>query len=355
MTEPRIAKIRTSDRSTFKRCRRKWKWSNSMGDNLQEDQARGPLWGGTGFHYALEDYHGYNKYGHPSEAFRAYVRATRTAVGQGVPADFEELTALFTGMLDYYVEWLKNRETFKTLWIDGVPQVEVRFEIPLPIPQDILNKAGYDVAVYQGTIDRMVIDDKERIWILDHKTARAFALMHFETDPQVTSYCWAGSVLFDKPITGFIYQQYKKDLPHEPEILKSGKISTAKNMITTHALYKKALVNLYGEIIKSPQPNIDFLNALAAKEGPEEDSVIRRDYVFRSQQQLESEGSRILQETIEMLNPELPIYTNATRDCAWDCPFLNPCVLMDCGDNWKEELGLSTIKRSNSEMWRRYV
>jgi hypothetical protein len=355
MTEPRIARIRTSDRSTFKRCRRKWKWSNSLGDNLQEDQARGPLWGGTGFHYALEDYHGHNKHGHPSEAFRAFVKATRTASGQGVPADYEELTTLFTGMLDYYVEWLKNRETFKTLWIDGVPQVEVRFEIPLPISQDVLDKAGFDEVRYQGTIDRMVIDNQERIWILDHKTAQAFATMHFETDPQVSSYCWASSVLFDRPVAGFIYQQYRKKIAEQPEVLKSGKISTAKTLNTTHALYRKALLNLYGDIMRAPPANIEYLNGLAAAEGPEEDSMIRRDYIFRSPEQWESEGARILQEVTEMLNPDLSIYTNPTRDCSWDCPFMNPCVLMDCGDDWQEELSLSTMKRDNAEGWRKHV
>lgn len=355
MNQPRIAKIRTSDRLAFKRCRRKWKWSNSMGDNLQEDQARGPLWGGTGFHYAMEDFHGYNKYKHPSDAFRAYVKATRTAPGQGLPADYEELTELFTGMLDYYVDWLKTRKTFETLWINGVPQVEVRFEIPLPIDPELLARAGYDQAVYQGTIDRVVVDEQERIWLLDYKTARTFGEMHFETDTQISAYCWAGSVLFDKPISGFVYQQHKKNLPEMPEVLKTGKLSISKTMITTHALYKKALVNMYGDVMRAPPQNTVYLNSLAAQEGPDYDAVIRRDYVFRSEEQCEAEGSSILLEVADMLNPDTAIYTNPTRDCSWDCAFLNPCILMNCGDDWKEELELSTTKRSNSEAWRKYV
>ncbi|MEK0325784.1 MAG: PD-(D/E)XK nuclease family protein [Nitrosopumilus sp.] len=359
MSEPKkIGYIRTSDRASFKRCRRKWKWNGSMGSNLQEDYSRGPLWGGTGFHYALEDYHGYKNHSSASDAFKAYVMATRKAPGQGVPGDFEELTELFCGMVDYYAnDWLGPRDTLQTYWIDGVPQVEVRFLIEIPVPQELLDAAGYEKIYYQGTIDRVVIDEQGRLWILDHKTAASMVINHFETDPQITSYCWAAeSGLFDKPIEGFIYQQYKKAIPVEPEPLKTGKISTAKTLATTHALYKRALINLYGDPKNAPKVNLDYLNGLAAAETSNEDKFIRRDYIFRSQPQLESEGARILLEAQDMIDPNLPIYTNATRDCSWDCAFLNPCVLMDCGDDWKEELELSTIQRNDLEAtWRNYL
>ena len=357
MSEKKIGYIRTSDRAAFKRCRRRWNWSSSMGKNLEENISRGPLWMGTGFHFALEDYHGYNKYGHPAEAFREFVKACRKAPGKGVPGDFEELTSLCTGMLNYYVEWLKNRDTLQTYWVDGVPQVEVKFEIPLPLPEQVLFKSGYDEIRYQGTIDRVVIDEHERLWLLDHKTAKQFVMSHFETDPQITSYCWAAAAgLFDKEIAGFIYQQYKKIIPEEPEPLKSGKISTAKSLVTTHALYRRALINLYGSITSAPVANVEYLNSLAEQEGPDEDSVIRRDYVYRTHQQLEAEGEKILQEAIEMLDPGLSLYPNPTRDCTWDCGFLNACILKDCGDDYETELALTTEQRDQAETnWRNYL
>ena len=357
MSELKIGYIRTSDRASFKRCRRRWSFSSSMGRNLQEEQARGPLWGGTGFHFALEDYHGYNNYGHPSEAFKVFVKATRKAPGQGVPHDYEDLTDLFTGMLDYYVEWIRNRDTLQTYWVDGVPQVEVRFEIPLPLSQKLLDASPYDEVRYQGTIDRVVIDEDERLWILDHKTAKTIVKNHYETDPQITSYCWAASSgLFDKPIEGFIYQQYKKVVPAEPEPLKSGKISCAESMSTTYQLYRKALINLYGDPKNAPKANLNYLNNLAANETENEDKFICRDWVYRTEPQLESEGARILLEAADMINPDLPLYTNATRDCSWDCAFLNTCINMDCGEDWEEELALSSIQRNDLEAtWRDYL
>jgi hypothetical protein len=57
-----IIPLHTSDRGTFKQCRRKWNWSSPARNNLvPRASIHGivePLWFGTGIHYALE--RGYN-------------------------------------------------------------------------------------------------------------------------------------------------------------------------------------------------------------------------------------------------------------------------------------------------------
>src|SRR5205814_4275874 len=56
-----IIPIHTSDRGTFKACRRRWAWSSPSRDNIiSKVQVHGvtvPLWFGTGIHYALEKYY----------------------------------------------------------------------------------------------------------------------------------------------------------------------------------------------------------------------------------------------------------------------------------------------------------
>lgn len=355
-TDKKILYIRTSDRTTFKRCRRKWKWSSSFGEYLQADHPRGPLWMGTGFHWALEDYHGYRKYGDPVTAWRKFVEACRKTPKESLPGDWEELNTLAEGMLNYYVEWLKTRDEFETYWLNGVPQVEVQFHIPLPIDPDLVKAAGYDEVRYQGTIDRVCIDKEGRLWLLDYKTAKAFNISHLDVDSQVTSYCWAGSVLYDKPITGFIYQQHKKVLPKVPEPLKRGSLSVAKNQSTTWRLYKIGLERIYGDADKASPEEKAYLNSLAAQEGPEGDAMLIRNQIYRSEYQIASEGHNILLEVQDMLNPNLLEYPNPTRDCSWDCDFMNACIMRNDGFDWEQELELSTVSRKDeTNDWRNYI
>ena len=186
-SNPRIAVIRTSDRISFKNCRRRWGWSSHLRHNLGPREGISPLWYGTGFHFALEDFHGYNRFGHPKAAFLAYVKARIEHDPQRLPEDYKELTKLGEDMCDYYILWLQQRKNniLKTYWHEGVPQVEVNFRFEIPFDQALLERYGYDRAVYSGTIDRVCVDDNGWLWPMDYKTAAQIATLHYSTDPQI--------------------------------------------------------------------------------------------------------------------------------------------------------------------------
>lgn len=350
----RIAYIRTSDRSTFRRCRRKFNWSYLHRGNRTGREAKAPLWLGTGFHYAMEDFHGHKHHKSAAEALRSYAFATKKSKGVGVPTDWEELVDQGSGMLDYYQEWLRTRDGLSTLWVDGIPQVEVRFQVPVDIDPVFLARVGFDACVYTGTIDRVCIDEFGRIWPLDYKTAKAIQTGHLETDAQVTAYCWAVQQIYSLPVAGFIYQQHKKQVPHEPAFLKgTGAFSVAKNQVTTYALYAKALRNLYGSVEKAPGLNIQFLNNLAAEESDRADKLISREFVERNRHQIDSELAKIQAEVMEMLDPNLALYPNPTRDCSWDCDFKVACLSLDDGSDWNYEIETNTADREDLiESWR---
>ena len=69
--------IRTSDRRVFRRCLRKWGLQSSLKANLQRKGTEQNIhfWFGSAIHYAMEDYHGYNRFGDPRRAFKAYYNA----------------------------------------------------------------------------------------------------------------------------------------------------------------------------------------------------------------------------------------------------------------------------------------
>ncbi|PHR94852.1 MAG: hypothetical protein COA78_31455 [Blastopirellula sp.] len=355
---PRIAIIRTSDRSMFKRCRRKWDFESAIRKNLAPIDRPSYFWIGTGGHFAMEDFHGHNYYGDPVKAFIAYCDACVLAGDKHriqVPDDFEYQKDLGIGVIRHYTNWLRNRDPFETVWMpnaQGVsePCVEVKCRIPLPIEHP-----DFDEIYYQMTLDRLVVRDGE-YWILDWKFFKQFSATPLEFNGQMSAYIWGSHAMWDVPIAGAVYHEFLKKIPEPARILKNGTISTAKNQATSHIIYRDALEAMYGDPNKAPSDNILCLNWLADQEDEHRDKFCKRTFTTRNQAQLESEGERILMEVSEMLDSNLPLYTNPTRDCGWDCQFREACLMMDRDDDWESFIAATSISRAEeSEEWRRYL
>lgn len=362
-SKQRTAIIRTSDRIAFRRCRRKWNWSHSSRGNLTLKQTPGPFWLGTGLHFAFEDFHGHQKFKHPRQALEAYNRATVKAYGAlGLPQDHEDLLHLGVDMLDYYEMWLESREPLKTLIIGNEPQVEVSLFIEIP-KSDLRAFCSdrvldlYDRILYHATLDRVIQDEYNRLWIVEYKSAKQYMWMHLETDPQVSAYSWIATYKYPNfEIAGTIYQQHKKQVLQPPKFLSSSKMfSISKQQKTSVSMYVSSLRNLFGTNENLwPDANRMYLDYLRSRETQGSDLLIRRDFVERSEQQIASEYQKILREVGEMLDPDLPIYPNPTRDCSWDCQaFQAACIGMDSGEDWTAQLIDHTIKRNAPELnWR---
>lgn len=353
----RIATIRTSDRNAFRRCRRRWGWNSHLRGNIGPKQNAAPLWMGSGFHFALEDCHGANLYGHPVTAFREYIKATKKAARHDpnrLPADIEELSSLSIGMLAYYWDdWMVSRDPLQTYFYKGQAQVEVNFRVELPWEA---GRYGYDRVVYSGTMDRVAIDEHGQLWIVEYKTAKSVQTLHYSNDSQISTYCWAASHLYERPVVGVVYQQHRKDLPAEPKILANGRLSQDKRQLITHRSLRKAIMNIYGEVKNAPQDYVDYLNWLASQEDMDSDKFVRRDRVYRNEHQREAEAVKIMMETEEMLNPDLALYPNPDRTCQFMCPFNGACVSLDDGSDWEYELNILMHKRDEGyDSWRKYL
>lgn len=396
--------LRTSDRRTFRRCFRKWDYMSSMRQNLTRKGAETNIhfWFGTAIHYALEDYHGWNKYGDPRRAFYAYYHSFKE---DDLPIGAEAHYGLGMAMLSYYLTWYPryNLATeFETVWLndDGqevephsegsYPAVEQKFLLPLNVrviadkqTDEIyckyiidseekegvyengcklftreseeytfhedgttsrettfhwLNEEGEikDVHIvptyYHGTMDRIVKDKFGRWWILDYKTAKGADTNKLDTDDQISAYIWAATILFKRPIYGFVYLQLTKDQVQEPKRLKNGTLSVDKKQKTTYSLLKLEILNDYGSVNAAPNKLIQFLNELASRESPEGDRFIRWDFIRRNEDQIVNTAKHVYAELDVMLNPDLVCFPNPTRDCIWDCPVRDVCIAQDQGD-----------------------
>jgi hypothetical protein len=351
-TDKPVAIIRTSDRTLFKRCRRKWDWQSHLRQKLHTTTANPHFWLGSGIHFALEDFHGYQHYSSMKDAFDAYVDARRRTQRDPLPDNWKEQEELGQGMCEYYMTWLSSRDPLRTYWQDGEPEMEQIYRIELPNPYPDIYEAVY----YTVEFDRVVIDENGRLWLVEYKTHGKFQTFHFQTDEQVSANCWAAEYLYGKPIAGMIYQQHKKTLPEPPRILSNGKISHNKNQNTTYLMYKRALENLYGSVGKAPMQNKDVLNLLASTEDENSDRFIRRDFIERSSVENVSTEEKILLEVREMLNPDVGIYPTPNWTCENYCEMQVPCISFDDGSDWKQQLEAVTIPsataREEQKPWR---
>lgn len=357
--------LHTSDRSSFKRCKRRWGLSSPWQRNLtpvEKDKSIN-LWFGSGFHFALEDYHGYNKFGSPVIALEAYYNAFRS---EDLPERAEEMMALGMGMFDYYLKWGQNREKFETLWHNGQPMVECSFELEIKELTEYAKKHNVtvngelvDKVTYHGTIDKIVTDSEGRWWLVDYKTAASIDTKKLSTDPQISAYLWAAEQYYDHEIAGMIFLQFLKDVPEYPKRLAKGGFSTDKRQKTPHSYYREALIQEFGKV---PPEYIEILNELASRESIEGNKFIRSDKVERNGYSKESTYYNIIEEGMDMLdqivNPRL--YPNFTRDCAWDCSFRFCCIAMEEGHDADELLSdgfeiRNKTEEGETEEWRKRI
>lgn len=364
-TGERVAVLRTSDRLSFKSCRRKWAWNSHLRDNMQAITTADPLWLGSGMHYALEDFHGDKVYGTAANALVAYSKAYAKTYPKKLPPDWRDLEVLGREMMEYYEMWLQGRDPLPTYIHNGIPQVEANIKVS--IDWDLIKhyckgdtakydriRSEYDRVEYSMQLDRVIQDENGLLWIMEYKSAKIMQTTHYLTDPQVSAYCWGADAVYAIPVAGVIYQQHKKDLPNGGRILKNGTVSTAQNQATTHRMYRNTLIEVYGDVSKAPPENIKYLNQLALEENADNDGYIRRDRVYRNAKTSQAESEKILMEAVDMLDPGLPLYPNPTRDCVHRCNFLDACVSMDDGSDWKHQLMLEAEERPEGyDGWRK--
>lgn len=366
MTE-RIAYITTSDRSTFKKCRRLWDWSSPLRDGLRPLQKALPLWLGNAAHHAMEDYNGYRLYPTINDAIDDYVQACVAAYGKVfLPENYMDDITIIKDVLNYYVnEWLhcdlQVRDNLTTVVVDGVPQVEVDFEMALDIPNGLMQLIPYDKVIYKGTFDRVTIDDNGFIYINDYKFVSSFAnLLTLELDAQISAYMLAGRLLYGDKLAGFVYHQFLKDVPSPPRILQNGTVSTDKRQRTNHAMYERTLIQTYGDDMMSwPADAVSFMNQLAEREEPNADAFIRRDIIYRDKANSAEIEGIIYKEVVDMLNPNVNIYPNPSFLCATitKCPFVEPCLQKDKSEKYSLTLSTEYEKEElfDRNKWRDYL
>ncbi len=256
--------------STFLRCRMKFYWKYV--EKIPTPQAVGMIRGIAG-HEALatwyKDSSRYNEETAADSLAKISAQAVLAEAFSDDPLFLATELKHIEGVLDRYFQFARENDDFTT------QDTEVHFKIKIPHADTGLG----DVA-FQGYIDGLVKDTNNRLWLLEHKFYKSIDKSYLDLDQQVSIYMVAVEQLGLEP-AGVIYN-----------LIRTGENKKAlEEPVVRIPVYRKYLKTLKNELVATTLDMAKFLH----------------------------EGGFL--------------YRNATKDCHWDCPFYNACVVMnDDGD-----------------------
>jgi hypothetical protein len=259
------------------------------------------LFGRAG-HKFLEIYYGEQVEGTREIAYKAAFRAFQSYVQEHFPKDEEAFAQaeLAEKVIKHYHQWAFQNDHFRVLGT----------EIP------------YQLNVANSTLEGFwdgIIELGGKYWIMEHKFVRQIKTEHTLRDKQISIYVLAARKL-GIPVEGVMYNTIKKAVPEKPKVLKSGKLSKAKNANITYDSYLEAI----HELGHGPEGYQDVLDELKELENP----FFFREWVPRTVEN-SREALKDVQQTEALKyaliqNGLFP--RNDTKDCNWDCPFNELCL-----------------------------
>jgi len=323
--------LRTSERTTFKRCR--WKWWMEFEEVLKPTTPVPPLRFGSLIHLALRDYYkkGVRRGPDPAESFLKYYDEEAKAQGEfGFKVDdleadeiWAEARDLGYQMLKHYVHHYGRDDEWRVL----VTEQPFRQLVYHPLSYDPnyppqAQKTSKPWFWYVGVVD-LIIQNRitGKIHIVDHKTARSISVQYLSLDSQATAYwtygldwIYANKLLKpDERPAGMIYNHLRKAFPDErPK--DDGGFSLNKD----------------GSVSKK-QPAPYFVRTPIFRDFHEREiSRVQIIAEFADIERLRAEGRQ------DNGDPPVQAYKNQSQFVCPGCWCFDFCELHEIGADWKE-------------------
>jgi hypothetical protein len=345
--------LRTSERSTFKKCAWRWLQEYRYGYKPRGSQADA-LWFGIGIHQALAEWYlkGKRRGPHPADTFAAWVGDEINFARSYLTDTFEEpvwLDARDLGieMLEGYVDVYGRDPQWQII------SVEQPFEIAIRRNREtaVVFKSRWD-GVFRDLADG-------NIYLLETKTASQIATAYLELDDQGGSY-WAvagrvlrvnGVLKKGEEIGGIQYNFLRKAMPDERPVNSQG----LRTNNPTREHYIQALRSIGIGTVEQSSPksgpipvdkakladlqaaasfaSLEVLGEVSKSQPPP--LFVRPDPIMRNQGEIATQLQRIADE-VQWMNAIrsgiLPVTKTPTRDCP-KCPFWGPCTLHEQGSD----------------------
>jgi CRISPR/Cas system-associated exonuclease Cas4 (RecB family) len=290
VTDP-VLTASNSSIQAFKRCRRKWWLQYALGYKPREKKVIGPLALGSRVHNALEAM--YRDGEDPVVAHSRILDEERVRLMEA-GADISQLEDdgdLGRIMLEGYVEWVTSEGLDEGLEVIGVEQ-----KLTLPL---------YDNQVHLiGKMDLRVRTSDDSRSVLDFKTAANFS--DYNLAP-----------MFEQGPTYWILDRTSD----EKDRIDSFKLRLLRKVKRT----ARATPPFYEEIDIRYNP-FAMRNFWSRLHG------VLRD-MLRAQKALDAGG-----------DPMTIVYPTPTRNCSWECDFVNICPMFDSGEAAQEMLDAEFVR-----------
>ena len=359
--------VRTSERRSFRGCRRRWDWAYIQGYVPYEEPK--PLEFGRAFHVAMETIYNPETWDiyitTPDQkrdlAKAAFVRecemqrkAYLAEVGEPrldreLKDDYDQRIILGCGMIDYYIDYVHKTHD---QWFRPV-RVEVEFEVPItdengePVycsnsPHCGQVHANPDVVVHGGRVDLLAEDIIfGGYWIIDWKSAQVLRANAdiLDMDDQINTYCWALREKLNIDIRGFVYVEIRKDYPRPPKELKRARngcmFSTDKSMATTAPVYREH-VSVHDKAAYEAGYYDEFLYWLEN----DRDAAKFHQWIKmkKSPTHLHNVGLNLADEASDMVDPKLRKYPSPGRFSCPSCAYRIPCSARYAGEDYQYTL-----------------
>jgi hypothetical protein len=349
--------IRTSERRDLSRC--EWRWYQVWRRGLKRlGQDSAPLLFGGWVHEALAAWYcgpGLKRGPHPAETFakvadtdlmhiRTEARSRGQAAEGGTEFFIEEkmVPALDLGriMLEGYVDWWGPDDSWSVIEPERSGEVDVL--------DPNLEKA---IAIYGFTYDLIYRDLKDgRVKLGEHKTAKAIQTDHLPLDKQAGSY-WAvagphlraaGLIGPREEIAGITYNFLRKALPDDRPRNAEGHCTN----LPKKEHYIAALTDCGIDV--GPKATLEGLKTIALANqvtvlgevsASQPKPLFEREFVMKSRSQRIRQVRHIQNDARKMnilrSGGDADLNKNSNRDCSWDCPVYDLCLLDEEGGDVK--------------------
>jgi hypothetical protein len=311
-----MKKVAVTDLVYFSDCRRQW-W---LGRKYSPKRPQYHFWVGELVHKGMETYHKSGFKVDPALAsMQRFIKKSLEDLSRKFPEtwqqeypEMQDLGDLGLGIMQNYSVYDEGDK------LDGkIISVEERVQVPLP-----------EGITLSGKID-LLIERKDGLWVVDHKTAgSAYSLKGLDVDEQLTGYAYIVYKTRGVIPTGLMYNTLIKELPSEPKVLKSGKLSMDMSQKTVYDLYLSKIQ----EMDFDPEEYEGILSVLKAVGWSK---FFTRDGSTRNLKELENFEVRAVRKAQDILaileDPEKNAYPSPSTFKCQSCVFLGLCKAMEDG------------------------
>jgi hypothetical protein len=316
-----IIKVRTSERTAFRRCR--WAWDRSFNQELRQRREAPVLRFGSLVHEALAAYYklGSARGPHPAVTFALlYDREVARAGEFYVKSDEGDIDEKWTDardlgidLLEMYIEHYGPDRDWKVL------AVEQPFKVPVNNP-----RTGRLLFYYVGILDLVLRQrSTNRVWIWDHKTCASIKdqLNGLGLNEQFGSY-WAFGTQWLK----------------QKKIIKPSDYNDLSGLMVN--FLRRARRDTRAEDDEGRKLNKD--GTLSKRQPP---AIFHREATFRTEYDREQVIRRALNDYREMQmvrNGRLPVSKQPSPWHCKGCGWLDVCELHETGHDWQHMLDATT-------------